>query len=126
MTNTEQEKNVCEGCGTVNPGTLKEKKGKILCLGCRANMEVINKEKYAELEKELNEKGIIRPKTADIRQILDLGPQQADAYRRVWKARNRQHYNLDAIQKAIKGEKITAAETHTPALDQELCNNKQA
>ena len=53
MNNPEQERKVCEACGIVNPGTLKEKKGRILCLGCRANMEVINKERYAELEKEL-------------------------------------------------------------------------
>jgi hypothetical protein len=98
-----QEPKVCGGCSRVNPGGLKEVKEKILCYACRQELmfshNIVNSEKFAHLEKVLEEQNIRRPTNKDIRIILDILSGQAGNYRRLFRARHPENYKPDITSK---------------------------
>jgi hypothetical protein len=130
--NPEREQNTCDDCGTVNPGDLKQVKGKILWAQCRTDTEKISERTFTLIEFQLGAWGITRPTIAEIAKAGQIKIPTAGPYLPEWKLRHPEYYNnattsgpeswkpkgKDGINQAICGEKIGA--TTTPELSKAM------
>jgi hypothetical protein len=89
------EDTVCAGCGKTNPDGLKEVNGEVKCEDCRRSKDQINEYKYRLLVLECDKHKITDPMPRHISDIIGVGEQQAQAYRRTWKARHPEQYKKE-------------------------------
>lgn len=111
---------VCQGCGVVNPGSLREKGGKVLCEECREN---IDERIYELLEYKMRGKGIRFPNNEQVVQAIHVSSSRAGRYLAAWNRRHAEaapkpkQKGMDAIQHAVKG---TNQASPTAELDKAL------